>query len=146
MNPLFISTVKYDKLTANGVNKTVSEQYLFDAESFTDAEARTIEKLKPYIPGDFSIPRISKAQFSSLCLSDNLSDEHFYKVKVAFITLDEKTGVEKRKNVYILVQAYDFKRAYKTFLEHMSDTISDFEIVSIAEMPIIEYFPLDEQN
>lgn len=146
MTPLFISTVKFDKIMPNGAQKTVSEQYLLDAESFTDAEARTIEKVKPYIPGDFSIPRISKAQFSSLCLSDNLSDDRFYKVKVGYIILDEKSGVEKRKNQSVLVQAYDFKRAYKRFVDYMSETISDYEIISISETSIIEYFPLDEQE
>ena len=146
MTPLFISTVKFDKIMSNGAQKTVSEQYLLDAESFTDAEARTIEKVKPYIPGDFSIPRISKAQFSSLCLSENLNDDRFYKVKVAFIIIDEKSGVEKRKNQSVLVQAYDFKRAYKRFVDYMSETISDYEIISISETSIIEYFPLDEQE
>lgn len=146
MTPLFISTVKFDKIMPNGAQKTVSEQYLLDAESFTDAEARTIEKVKPYIPGDFSIPRISKAQFSSLCLSDNLSDDRFYKVKVGYIILDEKSGVEKRKNQSVLVQAYDFKRAYKRFVDYMSEAISDYEIISISETSIIEYFPLDEQE
>ena len=131
---------------SNGAQKTVSEQYLLAAESFTDAEARTIEKVKPYIPGDFSIQRISKAQFSSLCLSDNLSDDRFYKVKVGYIILDEKSGVEKRKNQSVLVQAYDFKRAYKRFVDYMSETISDYEIISISETSIIEYFPLDEQE
>lgn len=146
MTPLFISTVKFDKITPNGAQKTVSEQYLLDAESFTDAEARTIEKVTPYIPGDFSIPRISKAQFSSLCLSDNLNDDRFYKVKVGYIIIDEKSGVEKRKNQSVLVQAYDFKRAYKRFVDYMSETISDYEIISISETSIIEYFPLDEQE
>ena len=146
MNPLFISTVRFDKIVPNGAKKTVSEQYLLDAESFTDAEARTIEKVKPYIPGDFSIPRISKAQFSSLCLSDNLNDDRFYKVKVGYIIIDEKSGVEKRKNHSVLVQAYDFKRAYKRFVDYMSETISDYEIISISETQIIEYFPLDEQE
>ena len=146
MTPLFISTVKFDKIMSNGAQKTVSEQYLLAAESFTDAEARTIEKLTPYISGDFAIPRISKAQFASLVQSDNLSDDRFYKVKVAYIILDEKSGVEKRKNQSVLVQAHDFKRAYCRFIDYMSDTISDYEIVSISETPIIEYFPLDEQN
>lgn len=137
----FLSTVRYEKTMENGLNKTVSEQYLFNALSFTEAEARTIEELKPYISGEFTIPQIVKPRISELMLSEDVSADRYYKVKVAFITLDEKTGAEKKTNSFILVQASDFKNAYYRFTEGMKGTMSDYEIVSIVETQILDYYP-----
>ena len=138
----FLSTVRYEKTMENGLNKTVSEQYLFDALSFTEAEARTIEELKPYISGEFSIPQIVKPRISELMLSEDVSADRYYKVKVSFITLDEKSGAEKKTNSFILVQASDFKNAYDRFIEGMKGSMSDYEIVSIVETMIMEYYPV----
>ena len=137
----FLSTVRYEKTLENGLNKTVSEQYLFDALSFTEAEARTIEELKPYISGEFSIPQIVKPRISELMLSEDVSADRYYKVKVSFITLDEKSGAEKKTNSFILVQASDFKNAYDRFIEGMKGTMADYEIVSIVETQILDYYP-----
>lgn len=138
----FLSTVRYEKTMENGLNKTVSEQYLFDALSFTEAEARTIEELKPYISGEFSIPQIVKPRISELFLSEDVAADRYYKVKVSFITLDEKSGAEKKTNSFILVQASDFKNAYDRFIEGMKGTMADYEIVSIVETQILDYYPV----
>lgn len=135
----FISTVRYDKIMANGLIKTVNEQYLIDALSFTEAEARTIEELSPFISGEFTIPQIVKPRISELFLDDE--GDRYYKVKVAFITLDEKTGTEKKTSNFILVQALDFKSAYDRFIEGMKGSMADYEITSIAETQILDYFP-----
>lgn len=135
----FISTVRYDKIMANGLIKTVNEQYLIDALSFTEAEARTIEELSPFISGEFTIPQIVKPRISELFLDDE--GDRYYKVKVAFITLDEKTGTEKKTSNFILVQALDFKNAYNRFIEGMKGSMADYEITSIAETQILDYFP-----
>ena len=137
----FLSTVRYEKTMENGLNKTVSEQYLFDALSFTEAEARTIEELKPYISGEFCIPQIVKPRISELMLSEDVSADRYYKVKVSFITLDEKSGAEKKTNSFILVQASDFKNAYDRFIDGMKGTMAEYEIVSIAETQILDYYP-----
>ena len=142
MHAYFLSTVRYDKVMENGLQKTVNEQYLFDALSFTEAEARTIEELTPYISGEFTIPQIVKPRISELFLSDDASADRFYKVKVSFITLDEKSGAEKKTNSFILVQASDFKNAYDRFIEGMKGSMSDYEIVSIVETMIMDYYPV----
>ena len=141
MHAYFLSTVRYDKVMENGLQKTVNEQYLFDALSFTEAEARTIEELKPYISGEFTIPQIVKPRISELFLSDDTAADRYYKVKVSFITLDEKSGAEKKTNSFILVQASDFKNAYDRFIEGMKGTMADYEIVSIVETQILDYYP-----
>lgn len=136
----FISTVRYDKIMENGQNKTVNEQYLLDAVSFTEAEARTIEELTPFITGDFKIPRLTKPKVSELFLDETA--DRFYKVKVAFITIDEKTATEKKTASFIIVQANDFKAAYDKFIECMKETMADYEIIAISETPILDYFPV----
>lgn len=135
----FICTVRYDKIMENGLSKTVNEQYLLDAVSFTEAEARTIEELTPFITGDFKIPRLTKPKVSELFLDE--ASDRFYKVKVAFITIDEKTATEKKTASFIIVQANDFKAAYDKFIDGMKGTMADYEIISISETPILDYFP-----
>lgn len=136
----FIATVKYDKIQENGAVKTVKEQYMFDAVSYTECEARVIEELTPYISGEFTIDAIKKARISELFSVESESDK-WYKVKVAFITLDEKTAQEKKSVITILVRADDFGEAYERFMEGMRTTMADFEIVSISETQILDFFP-----
>ncbi|MDE7345331.1 MAG: DUF4494 domain-containing protein [Muribaculaceae bacterium] len=134
----FIVTAKYDKTQENGLVKPVKEQYLFDCVSFVDAETRAIEELSPFISGDFTIDAIKRSRISEIF---NPESDKFYLAKVGFITLDEKSGIEKRSTSQILIGASDFKEAYDTFLDGMKDTVADFEVISIAEFPILEYFP-----
>lgn len=141
MNSYFLSTVRYDKVMENGLQKTVNEQYLFDALSFTEAEARTIGELRPFMSGEFAIPQIVKPRISELMLSEDASADRYYKVKVSSIQLDEKSGAEKKTNSCILVQASDFKDAYDRFIDGMKDTMADYEIVSIVETAILDYYP-----
>lgn len=146
MTHYFISTVRYDKILENGLKKNVNEQYLFEALSFTEAEARTIKELKPYMSFNFSIPQIVKPNISELMLSNESDADRYYKVKVAFISLDEKSGIEKKTTSAMLVQAKDFKNAYDRFIDAMKGYISDYEITSIAETKILDYFPYCENK
>lgn len=136
----FICSVKFDKAQENGVVKAVKEQYLFDALSYTEAEARVIEELTPYISGEFTIDAIKKTRIAELFNAGDNADR-WYKVKVAFITIDEKTATEKRTATTILVHADDFASACENFMEAMRGTLADFEIISISETPILDYFP-----
>ena len=68
------------------------------------------------------------------------SADRWFLVKVAFITIDEKTAVEKKSTSLILVAANDFKGAYDAFMEGMKGTMADFEITSIAETPIMDVY------
>ena len=145
MTHYFISTVRYDKAIENGINKTVNEQYLIDALSFTEAEARTIEELTPFMSGKFSIPQIVKPNISKLMLSDESDADRYYKVKVAFISLDDKSRIEKKTTSAMLVQAKDFNNAYDRFPDPMKGSITDYEITSIAETKILDYFPYENK-
>lgn len=127
----------YDKMTENGLVKKVTEPYLFDALSFTEAESRAIEELTPFISGDFTVKACKRTPIAEIF---NLGAERYYLAKVAFITIDEKTAQEKRTISQILVGASNFKEAYDNFLDKMGDTLADFELVSLTETPILDVF------
>lgn len=125
----------------NGAVKKVNEPYLVDALSFTEAEARIIEEMKPFISGEFSISAVKKTKIAEIFFDE--SGDKYYMVKYNIITLDEKSGVEKKVAVFALVQAPDFDGALHNFREGMKGTVADYEIASIAETPIMDVYPID---
>lgn len=136
---LWIETkVRFDKTMENGKVKKVTEPYLVDALSFTEAEARIIEEVTPFISSDFKVSAVKKTNIAEIFRDD--SGDKWYKVKVAFITIDEKSAAEKRKASYILVQASDFKSAYDNFMDGMKGTMADFEIVAITETALMDVY------
>jgi hypothetical protein len=134
----FECKVKYDKTLETGVVKTVTEPYLVDALSFTEAEARITEEMQPYISGEFTVSAVRRVNLSDVFRND--SGDRWYKVKTNFITIDEKTAVEKKTASFQLVQASEFKEALEVFMEGMKDTMADFEIASITETPLMDVY------
>lgn len=134
----FECKVKYDKTLETGVVKTVTEPYLVDALSFTEAEARITEEMQPYISGEFTVSAVRRVNLSDVFRND--SGDRWYKVKTNFITIDEKTAVEKKTASFQLVQASEFKEALDVFMEGMKDTMADFEIASITETPLMDVY------
>lgn len=137
----FETKVRYDKIQENGSVKKVNEPYLVDALTFTEAEARIIEEMKPFISGEFSISAVKKTKIAEIFFDDR--GDRYYMVKVSFITLDEKTGVEKKTASFILVQAADFQGAIDRFQEGMKGTMADYEITSVTETPLMDVYPAD---
>lgn len=129
---------RYSKMHKNGVVKKVTEPYLVDALSCTEAEARVIEELTPFISGVFRISSVVTTRISEIFWDER--GDRFYKVKVNFITIDEKTASEKRTATYILVQVSSFKEAYDNFLDGMKGTLADFEIEQICETKIVDVY------
>lgn len=136
----FECKVRYDKLQENGAAKKVTEPYLVDALSFTEAEARITEEQKPFISGEFSVSAVKRTKIAEIFFNED--GDRWYLVKVAFITIDEKTAAEKRSVSQILVQANGFKSAFENFLEGMKGTLVDYEIVSIAETPLMDVYKM----
>lgn len=132
---------RYDKMMENGSVKKVTEPYLVDALSCTEAEVRVTEELRAYISGDFSVSNVGKTKISEVFW--DASGDRFYKVKVNFITLDEKTATEKRTATYILVQASSFKEAYGNFIDGMKGTMADYEIEAINETKLVDVYRAD---
>ncbi len=136
----FECKVRYEKTLENGLVKKVTEPYLVDALSFTEAEKRFLEEIEPFMSGEFQVTDIKRAKLSELFESSDDNADKWFKAKVAFITLDEKTGTEKKSNQTMLVQASDLRDAVKRLDKGMEGTMSDYEIAAIAETPIMDVF------
>ena len=134
----FECKIRYDKTQENGAIKKVTEPYLVDALSFTEAEARIIEEQTPFISGEVNVTAVKRTKIAEIFWDD--SADKWYLVKVAFITIDEKTAAEKRAVSLILVAGSNFKDAYDNFMDGMKGTLADFEIVSIAETPVLDVY------
>lgn len=129
----------FDKTLENGLIKKVTEHYLVDALSFTEAEARGIEETKPYVSGEFSVSNITRAHYAEIFFND--SGDRWYKAKVKYIHLDEKTGAEKATCVNMLAQASDFDDAVHVLKKGMEGTMADWELVSMSDTTILDVFP-----
>ena len=134
----FECKVRYDKMMENGMVKKVNEPYLVDALTFTEAEARILEEMKTFISGEYSIASEKKTRISEIFFNEG--GDRWYLVKVAFVTLDEKSGTEKKSVSQILVQAFDFDSAVANFKKGMEGTLADFEIQSVSETLIMDVY------
>lgn len=138
MNNWFQTNVKYEKTLENGTQARVTEAYLVSAMSFTEAENRTIEEMTPFIVGEFEVSAAKKMNISELFLDAN--GDKWYIAKVMFVTLDEKSGAEKRTTSRMLIQASDFQSAVKNLEDGMNGTMVDWEIHTIQESKIVDVF------
>ena len=136
----FECKVRYDKTLESGLIKKTTESYLVDAICFTDAEKRFIEEITPFITGEFIVTDIKRARLSDLFDSEDLNDDRWFKARIAYITLDEKSGEEKRTVQSALIQAKDFRRTLNRLDENMKGTLGDWEIISITETAIVDVF------
>lgn len=134
----FECKVRYDKTLETGLLKKVTETYLVDALSFTEAEERFLEELEPMMSGEYSVSDIKRAKIAELFESIDTTDDKWYKAKVAYIAYDEKKGVEKRTNQIMLIQAKDLRVAVQNLDKGMRGTMGDWAIISITETPIMD--------
>ena len=137
------TSVRFQKRMENGTTKRVTESYLVDAISFAEAEARIINEVTTYFCGEFTVSAVKKSNVQEIFRNKTEYDceQKWYKVKVAFITLDEKTNSEKRTIAVYMVQAPDFHNALENFIEGMKkETMEDFVIVGIEETSILDVF------
>ncbi|MDR3253183.1 MAG: DUF4494 domain-containing protein [Tannerella sp.] len=139
MHNWFECKINYEKAGEEG--KRITEPYLVDALSFTEAEGRIIEEMRPYISGDFTITDIRRANFYETFLND--TGEKYYKAKIFLITLDEKSGTEKKKAVLILAQASTIHEAIKVLDEGFKGTLADYVIATVAETALMNVFPYE---
>lgn len=143
MSNWFECKIRYEKIMENGMQKKVTEPYLVDALSFTEAEARIIQEMTPFISGEFTVKDVKTAKYSELFTSEEDAADRWFKCKLIFITLDEKSGAEKKISTYILVQASDLRDAVKKLDEGMKGTMADYQIGSVSETPIMDVFPYE---
>ena len=142
----FECKIRYDKTMDDGKIRKVTETYMVDALTFTEAEKRFIEEMEPYMSGEYEVAGIRKARIAELMASNDANDDRWYRVKVAFITIDEKTEAEKRTNQTMLVQARDLKTAVANVERGMAGSMLDYVLVSVNETAILDVFPYEKKD
>ena len=135
----FECKVRYEKLLENGMQKMVTEPYLVDALSFTEAEARIIQEITPYMSGEFTISNIKRVKYAESFFNDH--GDRYYKMRLYFISLDEKSGAEKKTAVNMLVQASTLKVAVEIIETEMEKSMVDYTIASATETSIMDVYP-----
>lgn len=136
----FECKIKYEKTGDEGLIKIVTEAYLVDALSFTEAEARINTEMKPYVSGEWVVANIKRVKIAELFDNQNASADRWYRSKVMFVALDEEKGIEKRVPNTMYIKATDIKDALTNLLDGMKGTMADFEVASIVETAIMDVY------
>ena len=136
----FETKIKYQKTQEDGSEKVVTESYIVEALSCTEAEASIIKEMALYSHGETKVPSTKKANFNEIFFSDKDEDDKWFSAKLQFITIDEKSDKEKRSNVNYLVQAKSLARALRYVDEEMGKTMIDYDIVGLNETKVCDVF------
>lgn len=131
--------VKYTKQMEDGTLKSVTEPYLLDAVSFTDAEARIYEELGEQIRGEFLITAIAIRDFADIFHYEDA--DYWFKCKVVYVSVDADSGKEKKVSNDFLVTAANVKEASARVNESLSSMLVSFEIPAVALTKIVDIFP-----
>ena len=145
----FECKVRYEKTTEDGIQKKVTETYVVDALTFSEAESRIIEEMSHFVSGELEVTFLKIAQYKEIFFdNDNVADK-WYKAKLAFITIDEKTGKQKKTTIYNLVNASNINAAIVKIDEIMANTMIDYLTCNVSEtniMDVFEYKPKGDNN
>jgi len=139
MQNWFECKIACDKILENGIQKKVVDPFLVDALSFTEAEKRIIEETKPFASGEITVTDIKRAKISEIFYNE--TGDRYYSAKIAFITLDENSGSEKKTFSKMIAQASTLKEAINVIETGMKGTMADYVIVSISETALVDVFP-----
>lgn len=134
--------VKYEKTDENGKQKKVKEVFMFDAVSVTDAETRAIDTLSKLVAGEFEVKSAKEVNYAELFLKEG---DKYYEAKCSVITIDEKSGKEKKTPICYLVSGYEFESALKAFKAAIKGSMIDLELESFKLTKIVEVF-ISEEN
>ena len=132
--------IQYQEMQEDSKEKKVTEQYVVEALSFTEAETRIIEEMTPYISGEFDVVAEKIAPYNEIFLSDKSTDDKWFVSKVAFITIDEKTEKEKKQTFRYLVQAATSELALDYTKEMFSHGMSDYRIDAVQDTTTLDVF------
>ena len=134
----FECKVRYEQTQEDGMNKMVTETYVYKAEDFGEAYDKAVKNMSTFISGEFGITAMRIAQYGEVVMQDERTEEKYYRVKVNLIILDEKTQKEKKTACYYLVNADSVEKARKYTDTAFSDTLIDYVIEAVQEAKIID--------
>ena len=144
MNSWYTVKVKFTKEFQDGTLKRVTEPYLVNSLSFTEAEARIYTEVGEFIRGEFMVTSIAKTDFADIFHYDDA--DRWYKCKVSYVTEDADSGKEKKVNNSFLVSAHTTKEAYERIEESLKGLMASYEIPSINLTTIVEIFPFESED
>lgn len=136
----FECKVRYEKTGDDGMPRKVTETYVVDAVSFGEAESRILEEMGKYVSGEIEVVDLKIAQYKEIFFANNNLADKWYKAKLAFITIDEKTDKEKKTSVYYLVNAGNINSALKNVDKIMGVTMIDYQTCNLTETQVIDVF------
>ena len=139
MRSWFTCKVRYQKEDGQGKLTKVTEPYLLDAMTFTEAETRIYEEMEHTIRGEFIVTSITKNKIAEIFNYDDA--DTWYMAKVSYIDVDEESGKEKKVTQQMLVAASSLKEAIERLEENLSTMLVPTKIIAMAETPLIEIFP-----
>ena len=142
----FECKVRYEKTMEDGMPKKVVEIYTVDALSFSEAEERIMEEMSSYVSGEIDIVDLKIAQYKEIFFADSDLADKWYKAKLAFITIDEKTDKEKKTSVFYLVNAGNINSAIKNIDEVMGGTMIDYQTLNVSETTIMDVFEYKQKE
>lgn len=134
----FVCSVAVEKTQDNGSFKKVTDLYLVNAFNFAEAEDRIVSELSPLYPGGLEVKAVKSEKV--MAMFENEAADVWYKARLSFVTIDEKTGLEKKAKYNAYAKADSLEKALKAVSEGMKGTLSDWEFFSIAETPIVDVF------
>ena len=146
VSKFFEVKIQYQKTLEDGKEKKVTEQYVVEAESFTEAESRITEEMSAYIHDSFDVVAEKIAPYNEIFLSDRTDDDKWFISKVGFITIDEKTAKEKKQTFRYLVQAETSEKAMDYTKEMLSEVMSDYSIDAVQDTPTLEVFLIEDNK
>ena len=141
MNYWFECKVSYERQADSMGMKKVSESYLVDALSFTEAEKRIIKEIRPFVSvGELEVVNIRRARISELFLSDEGEDDRYFRAKVNFITVDEKSGSEKKTSATMIVKSDSLPNAVTELKAQLDSQMASYEIAAVTDTQILDVF------
>ena len=136
----FECKIRYEKVMEDGTPKKVNEVYVIDALSFSEAEERVMEEMSSYISGEIELVDVKIAPYKEIFFADSNLADKWFKVKVVYITIEERTQREKRMPVMVLVNAGNINSAIKNTDEVMGNTMIDYVVTVVQETKIFDVF------
>lgn len=138
MNKWYLCKVSYERQADSMGMKKVTEGYLVDALSFTEAEARVVKEITPFVSvGVLEVVNIRPMRLAEL-IFDGESDK-YYRAKVDLTTIDSN-GHERTTSMAMLVQANSLLGATMELTAHLDDNLSVYKLVGICELDILDVF------
>lgn len=138
MSDWFTAKIKYLKQLDNGSIASRTDNYLLNALSFTEAEARLQGILEQSIP-EYNLLVLAKTNIEDVVIDE--ADEFFFKTKVSYISADADSGKETKITEVYMIQAETVEGATDKMKSRLEGSIVDWEIPSVVKTTIVDCFP-----